>query len=58
MVLEALERANRELGTTTVIITHNMVIAEMADRVIRMADGHIAGSERNTTRKAPRELHW
>jgi putative ABC transport system ATP-binding protein len=58
VVLEALERANRELGTTTVVITHNMVIAEMADRVIRMADGQIAGSERNTTRRAPRELHW
>ena len=58
VVLEALERANRELGTTTVVITHNMVIAKMADRVIRMADGQIAGSERNATRKAPRELHW
>jgi putative ABC transport system ATP-binding protein len=58
VVLEALERANRELGTTTVVITHNMVIAEMADRVIRMADGQIAGSERNATRKEPAELHW
>ncbi len=58
VVLEALERANRELGTTTVVITHNMVIAEMADRVIRMADGQIAGAERNETRKAPAELHW
>jgi ABC-type sulfate/molybdate transport systems ATPase subunit len=54
VVLEALERANRELGTTTVVITHNMVIAEMADRVIRMADGQIAGSERNASRKSPR----
>jgi putative ABC transport system ATP-binding protein len=58
VVLEALERANRELGTTTVVITHNMVIAEMAHRVIRMADGQIAGSERNTTLKSPSELHW
>jgi putative ABC transport system ATP-binding protein len=58
VVLEALESANRELGTTTVVITHNMVIAEMADRVIRMADGRIAGFERNTERKPPRELHW
>ena len=58
VVLEALERANRELGTTTVVITHNMVIAEMADRVIRMADGQIAGAERNETRKSPAELHW
>ena len=58
VVLEALERANRELGTTTVVITHNMVIAAMADRVIRMADGQVAGTERNETRKAPAELHW
>jgi putative ABC transport system ATP-binding protein len=58
VVLEALERANRELGTTTVVITHNMVIAEMADRVIRMADGQIAGSERNAARRKPSELHW
>jgi putative ABC transport system ATP-binding protein len=58
VVLEALERANRELGTTTVVITHNMVIAEMADRVIRMADGQIAGSEHNAARRKPSELHW
>jgi putative ABC transport system ATP-binding protein len=58
VVLEALERANRELGTTTVVITHNMVIAEMADRVIRMADGRIAGEARNASRRSPRELHW
>jgi len=58
VVLEALESANRRLGTTTVVITHNVVIAEMADRVIRMADGRIAGSERNAARKAPRELAW
>ena len=58
VVLEALERANRELGTTTVVITHNMVIAEMAHRVIRLADGRIAGGERNATRKTPVELSW
>jgi putative ABC transport system ATP-binding protein len=58
VVLEALEQANRRLGTLTVVITHNVVIAAMADRVIRMADGRIAGSERNAVRKAPRELAW
>jgi putative ABC transport system ATP-binding protein len=58
VVLEALERANRELGTTTVVITHNVVIAEMANRVIRLADGQIAGEERNAKRKPPAELHW
>lgn len=58
LVLEALERVNRELRTTTAIITHNSDIAAMADRVVRMADGHIAGEERNLSRKSPRELHW
>ena len=58
VVLEALARANRELGTTTVVITHNVVIAQMADRVIHMADGRIAGSERNEVRKTAAELSW
>ena len=58
VVLEALERANRELGTTTVVITHNVVIAGMADRVIRMADGRIASSAVNRERKLPAELSW
>jgi putative ABC transport system ATP-binding protein len=58
VVLEALERANRELGTTTVIITHNASIASMADTVVRLADGHVASVEHNTTRVGPRELSW
>jgi len=58
VVLEALAQVNAELGTTTVVITHNVAIAEMADRVIRLADGQIAGVEARTTRKAPRELSW
>jgi putative ABC transport system ATP-binding protein len=58
VVLEALENANRRLGTLTVVITHNAVIARMADRVIRMADGRIAGSEQNAARHSPRELSW
>ena len=49
VVLEALERVNRELGTTTVVITHNAAIAGMADRVVRLADGRVAGVERNAT---------
>jgi putative ABC transport system ATP-binding protein len=57
-VLEALERANRELGTTTALITHNADIAGMADRVIRLSDGRIVKKERNTRRKSPREMNW
>src|SRR6187200_1054523 len=48
VVLEAIDLVNRELGTSTVVITHNAAIAGMADRVIRLADGQIVGSESNT----------
>ncbi len=58
VVLEAIERVNRELGTTTVVITHNIDIAQMADRVIRLSDGRIISDEINTNKKAPSELAW
>jgi putative ABC transport system ATP-binding protein len=58
VVLGALARANRELGTTTVVITHNVAIAGMADRVLRLADGRIESEQRNAQRLAPAELHW
>ena len=58
VVLEAIERVNRELGTSTALITHNAAIAAMADRVVRLSDGRIAGIERNPARRSPRELHW
>lgn len=58
VVLEALERINRELGTTTVVITHNATIADMADRVIHLSDGLITSVDRNEHKKPPRELHW
>jgi putative ABC transport system ATP-binding protein len=58
VVLEALERINRELGTTTVVITHNAAIADMADRVIRLSDGRITEIGRNAGKKPPRELVW
>jgi len=58
VVLEAIERVNRELGTTTVVITHNVDIAQMADRVIRLSDGRIISDEVNPDKKAPSELSW
>jgi putative ABC transport system ATP-binding protein len=58
VVLEAIERANRELGTLTVIITHNAVMAEMADRVIHFSDGHVQREHRNAHRVAPSTLRW
>ena len=58
LVLEVLERVNRELGTLTVVITHNAAIAAMADRVIRISSGEIVEIRRNETKRAPSELSW
>ena len=57
-VLEVLERINRKLGTTTVVITHNAGIAAMADSVIHLSDGRIGRIIQNRTKAAPRELSW
>ena len=57
-VLEAIERVNQDLGTLTVIITHNAILAEMADRVLLMSDGLIVEERQNPTRRAVRELQW
>jgi putative ABC transport system ATP-binding protein len=58
VVLEALDRVNRDLGTATVVITHNAAIAGMADRVVRLADGHVASVEPNAHKVAVRDLQW
>ena len=58
IVLEVLERANRELGTLTVVITHNAAIAAMADRVIRISSGEIVDVRHNAARARPEDLSW
>ena len=58
VVLEVLERVNRELGTFTAVITHNASIAAMAHRVIRLMDGLVAEEQRNDTRVPAREISW
>ena len=58
VVLEAVERINRELGTLTVIITHNAVMSEMADRVLHLSDGKIVSSHRNEIRLPASKLQW
>ncbi|HET9226717.1 MAG TPA: ABC transporter ATP-binding protein [Thermoanaerobaculia bacterium] len=58
LVLEVLDHVNRELGTTTAVITHNAGIAAMADRVIRMRSGRIVEIRRNAVRAAPADLEW
>jgi putative ABC transport system ATP-binding protein len=57
-VLETLVTANRELATTTLLITHNADIAQIGNRVVRFADGAIRSIETNTERRAPADLHW
>ena len=58
LVLEAISRINRELGTTTAVITHNAVIADMADRVISISDGKILHVHENTQKRTASELTW
>jgi putative ABC transport system ATP-binding protein len=57
-VLEALEHINEAMDTTVAIITHNEVIGEMADRVIRLRDGRVEEIHENERRRPPGELRW
>lgn len=57
-VLEAIERVNRELGTVTAIITHNAILADMADRVLHMSDGRITDVRENPRRMPVSSLEW
>lgn len=58
VVLQALADVNRELGTTTAVITHNAAIGAMADRVIHFSDGRIVGIDCNDVKIQPQELSW
>jgi putative ABC transport system ATP-binding protein len=58
VVLEAIQRANRELGTLTVIITHNAIMADMADRVIHLSDGHVHHLRANDHPVPASSLNW
>lgn len=58
VVLEAIQRANQELGTLTVIITHNAVMAGMADRVIYFSDGRVHHIQENPMRAPANSLNW
>ncbi len=57
-VLEALVKVNEDLGTTTLVITHNVAIREIANRVINFGDGRIVSSHGILERKQPAEVHW
>jgi putative ABC transport system ATP-binding protein len=58
LVLDAIARVNRELGTTTAVITHNQVISQMADRVISLSDGQVSHVELNSRKLNASELVW
>jgi len=58
VVLQALSDANRRLNTTTLVITHNAGIAEMADRVLYMADGRISDTRVNAHPLSAAEVSW
>lgn len=58
VVLEAIQRVNRELGTLSVIITHNAVMADMADRVIHLSDGRVHHVRKNDQRAPASSLNW
>jgi putative ABC transport system ATP-binding protein len=57
-VLEALKNVSESMNATTLLITHNAAVADMADRVITFSDGQVREQRRNATRKDPRELSW
>jgi len=58
LVLEALAKVNEEMGATTLVITHNAAIQEIAHRVVNFANGIIASSSRNALRKTPSQVSW
>ncbi|MCB0378366.1 MAG: ABC transporter ATP-binding protein [Bdellovibrionales bacterium] len=58
MVLEAIQKVNKTLGTTTIVITHNVAIAEMADRVITLVDGRVEHIKTNQQKISAQDLKW
>ncbi|MCA9628973.1 MAG: ABC transporter ATP-binding protein [Myxococcales bacterium] len=57
-VLSVIDRVNRELGTTTAVITHNAPVAALADRVVTLVDGRVDSDVTNTERKSPEVIRW
>jgi putative ABC transport system ATP-binding protein len=58
LVLEVIAKINAELGTTSMVITHNAAISGMADRVLRLGDGRIVGEEKPARKLTPAEISW
>jgi len=58
LVLEVIQRISLELGTTTAVITHNVPVAKMADRVVTLASGQILTEVYNEERLSPEDIRW
>ncbi|HEU4644176.1 MAG TPA: ABC transporter ATP-binding protein [Burkholderiales bacterium] len=58
LVLEVIAKINAQLGTTSMVITHNAAISGMADRVLRLGDGRIVGEEKPARKLTPAEISW
>jgi putative ABC transport system ATP-binding protein len=58
LLLEAIQQVNEELGTTTVVITHNAAVAAMADRVVSLSDGRIVSDVANEHKIKAAKLSW
>jgi putative ABC transport system ATP-binding protein len=58
VVLSVIERVNRELGTSTVVITHNAPVAQMAQRVVTLSDGRVQSERKVEQRVSPEQLRW
>ena len=57
-VLEAIADVSAQVGATTMIVTHNAVVADIADRIIEFSDGAVAQLRVNTAKRSPAELAW
>jgi putative ABC transport system ATP-binding protein len=58
LILSLLHKINRQFNKTVVIITHNMAIGEMADRVIKMRSGRIVEIKENASPIPPERIEW
>jgi putative ABC transport system ATP-binding protein len=57
-VIEAIVNVTNEIGATTLIVTHNAVVADIADRVVRFSNGAVVDVKDNAAKRAPRDLVW
>lgn len=57
-ILSLIEEINREFKTTVILVTHNEVVKNMGDRVIKLHDGQIRANVENTTKVKAMELEW